>query len=320
MTLLQEPLAGLGAFVRTLESGSFSAAARALGVSPSAVSKTVARLEGRLGVLLLQRGTRTLQPTPEGLALFERGQRIMAELDAAQGELRESKGPRGPLRITAPMDLGRHWLVPRLPAFLAGYPQVQCELGLTDRFIDLVEERMDVGLRMGESADARLIRKRLGDSRAVICASPAYLRRRGTPRKVADLQRHACLAYLRDGQRVPWRLDGTPVDVPGPFASDNNEALLAMALEGMGIARIPEFVAERAVAGGRLQALLPAVHTPGPDVYVVYPERRHLSPRVRAFVDFVSSAFDETDARNSAPVRGRARKGVAPPGTGTTKR
>ncbi|RKH33751.1 LysR family transcriptional regulator [Corallococcus praedator] len=320
MTLLQEPLAGLGAFVRTIESGSFSAAARALGVSPSAVSKTVARLEGRLGVLLLQRGTRTLQPTPEGLALFERGQRIVAELEAAQGELRESKGPRGPLRITAPMDLGRYWLVPRLPAFLAAYPQVECELGLTDRFIDLVEERMDVGLRMGESADARLIRKRLGDSRAVICASPAYLRRRGTPRKVADLQRHACLAYLRDGQRVPWRLDGVAVDVPGPFASDNNEALLALALEGVGIARIPEFVAEQALADGRLQSLLTSVHTPGPDVYIVYPERRHLSPRVRVFVDFVSEAFQETEARAPTPARGRTRKGAAPSVGGAAKR
>ncbi|RKH57854.1 LysR family transcriptional regulator [Corallococcus llansteffanensis] len=310
MTLLQEPLAGLGAFVRTLETGSFSAAARALGVSPSAVSKTVARLEGRLGVLLLQRGTRTLQPTPEGLSLFERGQRIVAELEAAQGELRESKGPRGPLRITAPMDLGRYWLVPRLPAFLAAYPQVRCELGLTDRFIDLVEERMDVGLRMGESADARLIRRRLGSTRAVICAAPAYLRRHGTPRKVEDLQRHACLAYLRDGQRVPWRLDGTPVEVPGPFASDNNEALLAMALEGVGIARIPEFVAAQALASGQLQSLLTAVHTPGPDLYVVYPERRHLSPRVRVFVDFVSSAFEDTTATAPTPTRGRSRKGA----------
>ncbi|NOK08183.1 LysR family transcriptional regulator [Corallococcus exercitus] len=304
MTLIQEPLAGLGAFVRTLETGSFSAAARALGVSPSAVSKTVARLEGRLGVLLLQRGTRRLQPTPEGLSLFERGQRIVAELEAAQGELRESKGPRGPLHVTAPMDLGRYWLVPRLPAFLAAYPQVQCALGLTDRFIDLVEERVDVGLRMGESADARLVRRRLGASRAVICASPAYLRRHGTPRKVGDLQRHACLAYLRDGQRVPWRLDGTPVDVPGPFASDNNEALLALAVEGVGIARIPEFVAARALASGQLRAVLGEVHSPGPDVFVVYPERRHLSPRVRVFVDFVADAFAHEEAKALVPAKG----------------
>lgn len=312
MTLIQEPLAGLGAFVRTLETGSFSAAARALGVSPSAVSKTVARLEGRLGVLLLQRGTRRLQPTPEGLSLFERGQRVVAELEAAQGELRESRGPRGPLRITAPMDLGRHWLVPRLPEFLATYPQVECGLGLTDRFIDLVEERVDVGLRMGESADSRLIRRRLGASRAVICASPAYLRRHGTPRKVADLQHHACLAYLREGQRVPWRLDGTPVDVPGPFASDNNEALIALALEGVGIARIPEFVAARALASGELQPVLAGVDTPGPDVFIVYPERRHLSPRVRVFVDFVSDAFARTEARPFATTKGRARKAAAP--------
>ncbi|RKI45276.1 LysR family transcriptional regulator [Corallococcus sp. AB004] len=305
MTLIQEPLAGLGAFVRTLETGSFSAAARALGVSPSAVSKTVARLEGRLGVLLLQRGTRRLQPTPEGLSLFERGQRIVAELEAAQGELRESKGPRGPLHVTAPMDLGRHWLVPRLPAFLAAYPQIQCALGLTDRFIDLVEERVDVGLRMGESADTRLVRRRLGESRAVICASPAYLRRHGTPRKVADLQRHSCLAYLRGGQRVPWRLDGKEVDVPGPFASDNNEALLTLAQEGVGIARIPEFVATQALASGRLRAVLGEVHSPGPDVFVVYPERRHLSPRVRVFVDFVADAFAREEARPGTKPRPR---------------
>ncbi|MBN9686473.1 MULTISPECIES: LysR family transcriptional regulator [unclassified Corallococcus] len=309
MTLIQEPLAGLGAFVRTLETGSFSAAARALGVSPSAVSKTVARLEGRLGVLLLQRGTRRLQPTPEGLSLFERGQRIVAELEAAQDELRESKGPRGPLHVTAPMDLGRHWLVPRLPAFLAAYPRVQCALGLTDRFIDLVEERVDVGLRMGESADTRLVRRRLGESRAVICASPAYLRRHGTPRKVADLQRHACLAYLRGGQRIPWRLDGKEVEVPGPFASDNNEALLTLAQEGVGIARIPEFVATQALASGRLKVVLGEVHSPGPDVFVVYPERRHLSPRVRVFVDFVADAFARDEARPGTKPRPRGDRG-----------
>ncbi|WP_394827485.1 LysR family transcriptional regulator [Pendulispora albinea] len=291
MTILQEPLTGLAAFVHAVETGSFSAAGRLLGASPSAVSKVVAKLESRLGVRLLQRTTRALHPTAEGLWLYERGQRIVTELAETEVALREAHGPRGLLRITAPVDLGRHWLTKQLPKFFAQYPEITCELSLTDRFVDLVDDRFDVALRMGEAADGPLIRRKLGPTRTSICAAPRYLRRRGTPRHPKDLAAHDCLPYARDGKRQTWTVGNVTVSVTGPFAADNCDALLAMALSGAGVVLLPRIVAAPDVGAGRLRALFPKYPSYGPNVYAVYPEQRHLSPRVRAFVDFLATEY-----------------------------
>lgn len=305
MTLVREPLSGLSAFVRSIESGSFSAAARSLGCSPSAVSKIVGKLEAEVGVLLVQRTTRAVTPTSEGAVLYERGRRVLGDLEAAREEVRGAQAPRGALHVTAPVDFGRYWLVPRLGTFLARYPEIRCRLSLTDRIVDLVHERIDAGVRMSERAEAGLIRRKLGASRAVVCGAPRYLARHGTPRRLADLARHNCLTYQRDdrgGQPDLWRMSEAHIAVTGNFASDNNDVLLAMAISGVGLVRLPEFIAADAIRAGRLRVVLPSIATFTPTTYVVYPERRHVAARLRVFIDFVVAEF-ETTARRSGVRR-----------------
>ncbi|WP_394846055.1 LysR family transcriptional regulator [Pendulispora brunnea] len=295
MTILRDPLAGLSAFVRSVEAGSFSAAARMLGATPSAVSKAVARLEAEVGVRLLHRTTRAVHLTPEGQALYERGSRIVLEACDVRKELSEATGVRGPLRVTAPVDLGQPWLAPRIVEFLERFPDVRVELSLTNRFVDLVEERFDVGLRLGPVRDPRLVRRKLGPTGAIVCASPAYLRKRGTPRRLDDLAHHATLAYTRNGKSTPWRFVDRDVDVqPGPFGSDDNVALLTAALAGLGIARLPTYVAAPEIERGRLRVLFPDRLMQGPTASVIYPEQRYPLARLRAFIDFISTAFIKT--------------------------
>jgi len=292
MTILRDPLAGLSAFVGSVEAGSFSAAARILGATPSAVSKAVAKLESEVGVRLLHRTTRAVHLTAEGQALYERGARIMREARDVRKELSEATGVRGPLRVTAPVDLGQPWLAPRIVEFLERFPDVQIDLSLTNRFVDLVEERFDVGVRLGHVRDPRLVRRKLGPTGAVLCASPAYLRKRGTPRRLDDLANHATLAYMRDGKPMPWRFVDRDVDVtPGPFGSDDNAALLTAARAGLGIARLPAYVAAPDIERGRLRALFPDLAMQGPTASIVYPEQRYPLARLRAFIDFIAGAF-----------------------------
>jgi DNA-binding transcriptional LysR family regulator len=283
-----EQLSGITAFVRSVDLGSFSAAARDLGTSPSAVSKAVAQLEDRYGVLLLRRTTRSLQVTLEGDVLYERGRHILAELDAADSELRESKGPRGTLRVTAPVDLGRHWLTPLLPMFSATHPNVRIELDLSDRILDL--DNFDVAIRLGERATPDTVRKKLGPTMATICASSVYLAAHGTPHAPAELRHHNCMHFLRDSGQM-WPIGDSLVEVRGSLAISNNDALLSMALAGVGIVRIPDFIAAQHLKAGHLTQLFADLATPSATAYALYPERRHVAPRVRAFVDFVASAF-----------------------------
>ncbi len=283
-----EQLSGLTAFVRSVELGSFSEAARALKTSPSAVSKAVAKLEDRSGVLLLRRTTRSLQLTSEGDMLYERGRHIIEELEAAENELREAKGPRGRLRITAPIDLGKHWLVPLVPMFATKYPRVRLELDLSDRILEL--DRFDLAIRLGERATPDTVRKRLGPTTATICAAPLYLKKHGSPRTPRDLTKHNCLHYLRESGQT-WPIGDDTINVQGTIAISNNDALLTMALGGLGIVRIPDFIAAQHIKAGHLKQLFSTLATPSLTAYVLYPERRHLALRVRAFVDFVAAAF-----------------------------
>lgn len=291
MPQIGEPIIGLTAFVRSVELGSFSKAARLLGSTPSAVSKAVAKLEDRLCVRLLQRSTRALQLTSEGFILFERGSRILSEVQATEDELRETKGPRGRVRITAPLDLGRHWLMPLLPAFSARYPGVRLEVDLSDRFSDLVHDGFDVALRMGETAPSDTVRRKLGPTTSIVCAARSYLRKHGTPRKPSELAKHACLTYLREGGHYPWRIGDTVAEVNSVFAANNNDAILAMAIAGRGITRLPSFMVASAIADKRLVPLLTGYTTPGPFAYVLVPARRYVPPRVKALGDFLSEEF-----------------------------
>lgn len=292
-------LADMAVFARVVEAESFTGAARALGLSKSAVSKQVARLEADLGVRLLQRTTRRLSLTGEGATFFEGCQRMLAEASEAEAAVTHlAGGVRGRLRINAPMTFGVLHLAPLLPAFCARHPELEVELSLNDRRVDLIEEGYDVGLRIGGLPSSSLIARRLATSRPAVCASPAYLARNGRPERPEDLRAHVCLIYSYLDPPKIWRFRSprgpTRVTVSGPLETNNGEVLLQAALAGQGIARLPSFIVGPALLDGRLIELLSDWQDPRePAIYVVYPERRHLAPKVRAFVDFVAERITD---------------------------
>jgi DNA-binding transcriptional LysR family regulator len=285
------------AFVRTVELGGFSLAARDLGLTPSAVSKLVTRLEDRLGVRLLNRTTRKLALTPEGEAYFHRSQRIIADIAEAENELAQFRAkPKGLLRINVGTAFGMHQLSPALPAFLARYPEVQVELTITDRLVDLLDEGADLGIRLGSLVDSSLVARRICDLDRVICASPAYLKRHGTPRKPDELLRHNCLsvAYAPNLRRWPFM---TPegvrhIEVSGNVNANNADTLLQLACLGVGIIRLSDAIVGAAIGDARLVPLLEDVHHREPlPLHAVYPQGRHRSPRVAAMIDFLVERF-----------------------------
>ena len=227
MTTIMEKTAGLVAFVRTVDAGSFASAARLIGASASAVSKSVARLEQRLGVRLLQRSTRTLSPTAEGAAYYERVAVHLRAIEEAEDIVQVSGNVRGVLRVTVPSPFGRPLIAAWAGSFLDRYPNIKLELSVTDRTIDLIREGFDVAVRIGELQDTNLIGRSLGVSSYVLAASPKYIERRGTPRSVDDLKQHACLRYLLAGRPRPFTFaDGTQIIPDGPFDTDDGQYLL----------------------------------------------------------------------------------------------
>lgn len=274
-------------FTQVVRSGSFTAAARELGMQKSTVSRKVSDLEERLGVRLLQRTTRTLHLTDEGRIFFEHCQRAMAELDEAQLALSGMRAtPTGLLRVTAPLSFG--FLGPMLGPFLERHPEVQLEMVCTDRVVDLVEEGFDVAIRAGRLPDTSLIARRLGNLPRILVASPAYLARRKAPRSPEQLPDHACLVF--GGQRV-WALtcDGRTFDVqvkPRLVVNDF-ELLLDATLAGAGIALLPGPTCEAAIRDGRLRHVLPACAGAETPIHALYASTRHLSAKVKAFVEFL---------------------------------
>jgi len=291
----------MAAFVRVVDAKGFSAAAPALGLTPSAVSKLVTRLEARLGVRLLQRTTRAIHLTEEGEAFYEQARRIVGDIAALESRITDGSGtPRGVLRVTTSLALATHQLAPVLSEFLARYPLVQVALLPTDRVVDMVEEGIDVAIRIGKLADTSFMARRVGEDKRVICAAPAYLARHGTPRRPEELLRHNCIvarerAYLN---RWAFRLDGQEggeireIEVSGRLAVDEGDAQLQLALQGIGIVRLTRLTVAQAVRAGRLVSLLPEFSAEQPvPINAVYPHRRHLPPRVPAFVDFLIEKF-----------------------------
>ena len=288
--------ATLTAFVQTVESGGFTQAARRLGQSKSMISRQVAQLEAELGARLLQRTTRKLTPTEAGQTYFLRAQRILADLAEASAEIGQLQAmPRGKLRISAPMSFGVLHLTPALPAFLQDCPELEVDLSLSDRFVDLVEEGFDVAVRIGRLADSSLIARRITPIRRVVCASPAYLGRCGAPKQPADLTTHACLSHL-DMAAAEWRFrapdGGTQiVKVTSRFRAGNGEALRTMALAGMGLVYLPTFFVGADLRAGTLVSVLDE-HVPEDSaLYGAYPNGRHLSAKVRVFMDFLQRTF-----------------------------
>ena len=293
-------------FVRVVQTGGFSAAARALGMTPSAVSKQIARLEDRLGARLFTRTTRRFALTEEGRAFHERAQRILADVAEAEEAVANLHGAlRGLLRINVPVAFGRLHVAPLLPDFLAAHRELRIDVVLNDRFVDLVEEGVDLVIRIGELADSSLIARRLAANRRLVCAAPDYLARERTPKLPSDLTGHNCLVYTYRASRNDWHFigpDGTrqTVQVAGNLEANNAEALQAAVRAGLGLGLLPHWLVGRDLADGRRVELLPEFHAPDSAIYAVYPPGRHLSPKVRGFVDFLAERYARPDAWLSA--------------------
>jgi DNA-binding transcriptional LysR family regulator len=291
MATILEKTAGLVAFVRTVDAGSFASAARLIGASPSAVSKSVARLEQRLGVRLLQRSTRTLGPTAEGAAYYERVAPHLRAIEEADDIVQVPENVRGLLRVTVPSTLGRPLIAAWAGSFLERYPDLKLELSVTDRRVDVIRESFDIAVRIGELQDTSLIGRALGVLQYVLAASPQYLDRRGTPRSIDDLKQHACLRYLRAGRPLPFTFaDGTRIVPEGPFDTDDAQYLIDAALAGAGITRFMLMAIQDDVLNGRLRIVLPAIPMVAEPVYVLHPFGRQLPLRVRLFIDFLVEA------------------------------
>jgi len=292
MTAIVDTSAGLAAFVRTIETGSFSDAARLLGASPSAVSKSVARLEARLGVRLIQRSTRTLALTAEGALYFERVAPLIQALADAEQALRTPADVSGLLRVAAPSDLGRTVFAGWAERFARAHPRLKLELGIADRQVDLIREGYDVAIRVGALLDNRLTARRLTTLQPVLVAAPAYLARRGQPAERADLAEHACLRYLTPAGPFPWTwADGSSLAPDGPFDTNDGVVLRQAALAGAGIAQLARIAVADDLAAGRLDIVLPHLPMPGLEVHALHAYGRQTPQRVRLFIAFLQQQF-----------------------------
>src|SRR5689334_938310 len=286
----------MNAFVRVAERGSFAAAAEDLSLTPSALSKLVTRIEDRLGVRLLTRTTRKLALTAEGELFVARSREILASIEAAEAEVTAaSERPRGHLRVSVGTAIAKQILGPTLPFFLDRYPDITVELHVSDRQVDLVAEQIDVAIRSGALGDSTLVARKIAEAKRVICASPAYLRKHGSPQVPADLLQHNCLTLPGPAwSRWPFHThEGiNRLEVSGSFTSDNADMLLDVAVAGLGIARLADFMIGRAVQRGDLVPLLVDSHVPDPfPMHALTVPGRHRAPRIRAFVDFVAEQF-----------------------------
>jgi DNA-binding transcriptional LysR family regulator len=280
-------------FVRVVELGGFSAAARALQMTPSAVSKLVGRLEARLGVRLLNRSTRQVQLTAEGGVFHDRSVRVLADLADAERGAAANDAPRGRLSINANVPFGEAALLPLVPAFLARYPEIALDIVLTDEVIDLIEHRTDIAVRAGPLKSSSLVARKLGETRKAILGSPDYLARKGVPRRPADLAGHNCLGFNRTRTLNGWPLldQGTLVTLPaaGNTQISDGASLQRLAVAGVGLARLALFHARDDIAAGRLVAVLEDCN-PGDveEIHAVFlGHGGYLPARVRAMLDFL---------------------------------
>lgn len=287
-----ESLSGLNAFVKAAQLGSFVAAAERLGVSASAIGKSVARLESSLGISLFHRSTRSLSLTEEGALFYERSQRIVLELEEAEQEIsRIVAAPRGKLRLSLPA-IGYRLLLPLLPGFSARYPEVELDLDFSDRMVDVIDEGFDAVLRSGEYADSRLRARRLGGFRFLLVGATGYLAQRGTPQVPADLAQHACLFYRfpSGGQLQPWQFDGVALhqsSLRGPLVFNNLEAQISAARRGLGLIYIPDFAVQEYLDSGEMRSVLAEYISAGGQFSLLWPGQRNLLPKLRVLIDYL---------------------------------
>ncbi|HEV8692849.1 MAG TPA: LysR family transcriptional regulator [Lysobacter sp.] len=286
-------------FLRVLDLGSISAAARSLDLSVAVASQRLKRLERDLGVRLLHRTTRQLHPTPEGLLLAEQGRALVEDLEALAGGLRQAgTGIAGTLRVTMSSTFGRLYISPLLPEFLALHPGVRVSVDLNDVKVDLVSAGMDLAIRIGALDDSTLVASRLATNRRVLCASPDYLRRHGEPKTPSDLAEHECVLLVgSQGRQDVWRLlDGDreiAVRVQGRVESNQGELLRDAAVAGLGIALHSTWHVMGDLRAGRLQVVMPDYPPAETGIYAVMPQRRLVPARVRAFVDFLADRLGD---------------------------
>ena len=286
----------ISTFVEVVAKGSLSAAARAEGIAPAMIGRRLDALEARLGVKLLQRTTRKLALTNEGAAFLEDCQRILAELEDAESAVSErSARATGHLLLSAPAGFGRQHVAPLLPSFLAEHREVTINLNLSDRVVDVVGEGIDVAIRIASLSDSSLVAVKLADNRRVLVGSPAYLKRNGTPKTLADLAKHNCLAISSEGSQRGWTFldNGKPVTlkVVGNMVCNDGQVLHDWALSGKGLAWRSMWEVGGEIAAGRLRTVLDQHEAPGNDIHAVFAQRRHLPLRIRAFVDFLRHTY-----------------------------
>lgn len=303
MKIERDTLAAMTAFLATVDEGSFSGAASRLGLTPSGVSKLIARLEERLGVRLFHRTTRQMKLTDMGALYFERSQRILEDLQALERAMEETgDGPRGLLRVTAPVVLGHVRVLPAVLAYRAAFPDAKVDFIMTDRLVDLVEEQVDVAVRMTASPPLSFVARKLGDDTRTLCASPGYLARRGRPGRPEDLAKHDCLPFVPgsgDGPAAPWKLRseaGKPlaVRVCGPLRLNNVFSLHEAALAGLGIGDLPTYLVADDLRAGRLESVLDGYVVPDRAVYAVYAAAVPVPARVREVVRLLVDQFADT--------------------------
>ena len=294
---MADTLQEMTVFSRVVAAGSLSAAARELHLSPALVSRRLAALEARLGVRLINRTTRSLHLTDEGASYFDTCARVLAEIEEADAAVSAGRvEPQGPLKVAMPASFGHQHLTPLIPEFVALYPKIQLALSLSDRNVNLIEEGFDLAIRIADLEDSSLAARRLAPNRRVVCASPAYLSRHGTPRTPEDLARHNCLT-TSNNFAMSWEYKdphGKPgsVRVSGRYACDNWEVLREWALAGLGVALKSTWDVHRHIADGSLVPVCPG-YTFHSDVgiYAIYPHRRFLPAKTRVFIEFLAASY-----------------------------
>jgi len=304
-----DSLGSLNAFVRAAEARSFTVAGRQLGVSSSAIGKSVARMEERLGVRLFHRSTRSITLTAEGALFLDRCRRIFSEIEAAELELSQThEAPRGTLRVGLPL-VGM-LMIPTLAAFMRTYPEIMLDLDFSDRIIDVIEEGFDAVVRFADAGDTRLMSRALGTYRRRLVAAPAYLAAKGVPKTPDDLKAHACLHHRFPTSRrfeqwpLPPEQAGVEIELPKTAVASTLEPLIYMAEQGLGIAYLPDFAIGRQLREGLLVTVLDDYTDRSGPLRVLWPSSRHLAPKLRAFVDFL--------AANLIPaVEGEADSGIS---------
>lgn len=287
-------------FVRSAQTRSFSVAAQHLGMSPSAVSKAVMRLEESLGIRLMNRTTRKITLTDDGAAFYERCRQILGELEEAELELKRAQStPTGTLRIDLTTELGQLHIIPALPKFIKRYPDLKLNISLSNRIADVIEEGIDAVVRIGVGPDSSLIMHGLGTARFIVCAAPNYLKQYGIPQTLEDLKHHNCINFVSPwtGRVFDWQFqdDGQQISIPveGNLCLNNGKSLLDIALAGVGLVQVYNYIAGEAIATGKLKPVLESYVAPGSLISVVYPQKRHLSAKIRAFIDFMSQLMKQ---------------------------